>query len=90
MYKIEYTSQAISEVKYLKKTDTAAYKKLQSLLHELIDHPYTGTGKPEMMKYEYTGYYSRRITQKHRLIYQVNEDVVTVFILSILGHYEDK
>ena len=48
-YKIRFTAQAEEETKRLKKSEPAAYKKLQKLLMELIEHPYAGTGKPESM-----------------------------------------
>lgn len=89
-YDLAYTLQAIEEVAYLKKTDAIAYKKLIKLLDDIQKHPYSGIGKPERIKYEYAGCYSRRITQKHRLIYSVDDETITVLILSTVGHYDDK
>jgi toxin YoeB len=89
-YKIRFTEQAEEETERLKKSEAAAYKKLRKLLSELIEHPYTGTGKPEPMKHDYTGCYSRRITKKHRLVYKVSEQEITVLILSTANHYDDK
>lgn len=65
-------------------------KKISKILDELRNHPFTGTGKPEPLKHELKGLWSRRINQKDRLIYEVHEDVVTVYVLSALGHYDDK
>ncbi|RBQ08666.1 Txe/YoeB family addiction module toxin [Pedobacter miscanthi] len=90
MYSLEFTSSAIEDLKWLKKTDQNAYKKVQKLLLELIEHPTTGTGKPELKKYNLSGLYSRRITQKHRLVYQINGETVNVLVLSAAGHYDDK
>ncbi|MGM9478551.1 Txe/YoeB family addiction module toxin [Pedobacter sp. GSP4] len=90
MYSLEFTSQAIEDLKWLKKTDQIAYKKVQKLLVELIEHPTTGTGKPELKKYNLSGLYSRRITQKHRLVYQINGETISVLVLSAAGHYGDK
>lgn len=67
-----------------------AFKKVKKLLEELIDHPYTGTGNPELLKYGYIGFYSRRISQKHRLIYSVNDNEIIVSVVSAKGHYNDK
>lgn len=53
-------------------------------------HPTTGTGQPEKLKFDLKGLYSRRITKKHRLIYSINESIVTVHILSAFDHYGDK
>ncbi|WP_396172984.1 type II toxin-antitoxin system YoeB family toxin, partial [Flavobacterium sp.] len=47
-------------------------------------------GKPEQLKYELTGFWARRINQKDRIIYNVEEDIVTVEVISAMGHYGDK
>ncbi|NTD99889.1 Txe/YoeB family addiction module toxin [Agrobacterium tumefaciens] len=90
MYILEFTNQAVEDLKWLKKTDQNAYNKVQKLLLELIEHPSTGTGKPELKKYNLSGFYSRRITQKHRLVYQINGEMISVLVLSAAGHYGDK
>ncbi|MFW0717373.1 Txe/YoeB family addiction module toxin [Pedobacter sp. N23S346] len=90
MYNLEFTQQAVEDLRWLRKTDQTAYKKVQKLLVELIDHPSTGTGKPELKKYNLSGLYSRRITQKHRLVYQINGETISVLVLSAAGHYGDK
>lgn len=90
-YLIEYTESAIFDLKKHKKSgDKALLKKIQSLISELENHPYTGTGKPEALKDNLNGFWSRRINQKDRLIYKVEEEVVTVVIISAMGHYGDK
>jgi toxin YoeB len=89
-YLIRFTAQAEKETQHLKKSEPAAYNKLQKLLMELIEHPYTGAGKPEPMKYDYAGCHSRRITKKHRLIYKVSEQEILVVVISTCGHYDDK
>ncbi|MEQ8241623.1 MAG: Txe/YoeB family addiction module toxin [Cyclobacteriaceae bacterium] len=53
-------------------------------------HPYLGTGKPEALKYDLEGYWSRRINKKDRLIYKVVDEIVTVTIVSAKGHYGQK
>lgn len=65
-------------------------EKLEVLFRELRDHPRTGTGHPEPLKHELTGMFSRRIDQKHRLIYEIDDEIVTVIVLSAYGHYDDK
>lgn len=67
-----------------------AFTKMEKLLEELRELPYTGTGKPEQLKFAQKGKWSRRITQKHRLIYEVNDREITVYIESVIGHYGDK
>ena len=67
-----------------------ALKKLDILLNELREHPQTGTGKPEMLRNRLSGLWSRRITVKHRLIYEINDEMVNVLILNTYGHSSDK
>ncbi|NLJ00054.1 MAG: Txe/YoeB family addiction module toxin, partial [Bacteroidales bacterium] len=50
----------------------------------------TGTGKPEALKGNRKGQWSRRITREHRLIYEIHEDIITVLIISASGHYGEK
>jgi toxin YoeB len=57
------------------------------LFYELIEHPYTSTGKPELLKYVLSGLWSRRINGEHRLIYEVNEENQIILVLSARGHY---
>jgi toxin YoeB len=66
-----------------------ALRKIQSIFMELEIHPFTGTGQPEPLRYELTGFWSRRINQKDRLIYMADEENKTIYILSALGHYEN-
>jgi toxin YoeB len=73
-----------------KSGDLASGKKIIKIIDELKLHPYEGTGQPEQLKYNLARYWSRRINKKDRLIYKVDEDIVTVFVLSALGHYFDK
>ncbi|MCD9854773.1 Txe/YoeB family addiction module toxin [Epilithonimonas sp. JDS] len=65
-------------------------KKIEKILLELSETPYSGTGQPEQLKHQLTGYWSRKINQKDRIVYRVDEDKVIVFIISAIGHYEDK
>lgn len=90
MYTLEFTLQAIEDLKYLKRSAPAAFKKAQSLIAELQLHPKDGTGKPELKKYNLAGCYSRRISQKHRLVYRIYEDKLIVLVLTSAGHYDDK
>lgn len=63
-------------------------KKIGKLLEELQEHPKTGTGKPEQLKYNLSGYWSRHITQEHRMIYKIFETEIVVEVVSYKGHYE--
>ena len=64
--------------------------KIAALFEELCEHPTTGTGKVEQLKGDLEGYWSRRINKSSRLIYRIEEDVISVFVVSLKGHYSDK
>lgn len=89
-YKIVLTEQAEEDLEILKQNEPNAYKKAISLIENISQTPKTGIGKPEALKGDKTGLYSRKITQKHRLIYKVKEDIILVIIISAYGHYDDK
>ena len=61
------------------------FDKLRKLIKETAKTPYEGTGKPEALKYDFAGCWSRRITDEHRLIYKVTEDLIE--IVSCKFHY---
>jgi toxin YoeB len=76
--------------RHLKSGDRASIKKIEKILVELTETPYSGIGNPEALKYELSGFWSRKVNQKDRLIYKVEEDIVTVFVISAMGHYNSK
>lgn len=76
--------------KHFKAGNQASIKKISTILEELIETPYQGVGKPEALKHGLTGFWSREINSKDRIIYKVDEDIVTVFVVSAMGHYSDK
>ena len=88
MYRIVFSLQAKSDWDFWKSSgNTAIMRKIAALLEDVAEHPYTGTGKPEPLKYELSGCWSRRINKEHRLVYRVKERVVEVEVLSIRRHY---
>lgn len=90
MYEIEFTSGALRGIAKLQKSEPACFRKLGKLLEELREHPTTGTGHPEPLKGTSVPTWSRKINAKHRLVYEVVENKVKVFVLSAYGHYGDK
>ena len=70
-----------------KKTNPAVAKRIKRLLEDILLHPYSGIGKPEPLRFELAGKWSRRITVEHRLVYQVIDDIVTIEVLSMKHHY---
>jgi toxin YoeB len=90
-YKIEIKETGLRHLKIHQKTGTkSTIEKINKLLLELEANPYKGTGKPEKLTGDFKGYWSRRINKKDRLIYTVEENIVTVFVFAALGHYSDK
>jgi len=55
------------------------------MIKEIIRTPFSGTGKPEPLKYEMSGYWSRRIDSEHRLVYKVTDDAI--IIIACKNHY---
>ena len=89
-YKIQFRERAQDDLVRLHRSERAAFEKAQRLIDELKEHPRTGTGHPEQLKGEPHGRWSRRITQKHRLVYEIHDTEVVVILLTAYGHYEDK
>ena len=90
MYDIIFSPRAQADIAKLKRDEPIVHKKVVKLVNELMDHPRTGTGKPEPLAGDRAGQWSRRITQKHRLIYEIFDTEVHVDVISAYGHYEDK
>jgi toxin YoeB len=90
-YKVILRSEAEKELsKHKKAGNVSTQKKITTIFKDLENNPYTGAGNPEKLKHGFTGLWSRRINQKDRIIYEVKENIVTVFVLSAMGHYSDK
>ena len=89
-YQVEIKEMAQEDLKYLLDNEPSAYRKALALIGELYEHPKTGTGHPEQLKGEPKGRWSRRITKKHRLVYEIHDRQVLVLVLAAYGHYDDK
>lgn len=90
MYILKFEDEAKEDLSKLKKSEPKAFDKARKLLEELQEHPKTGTGKPKPLSGNRSGQWSRKITDKHRLIYKIEEEEVVVLVLSAWGHYDDK
>ena len=75
---------------HIKAGNKRQLKKIFTLFEELKQHPHTGTGKPKSLKYQQAGLWSRRIDDKHRILYKIDEEVITVFVIALWGHYGDR
>lgn len=65
-------------------------EKIYALFAEIMEHPYTGTGQLERLRGNLSGHWSRRIDKQHRLVYTIEDEVVTVTVVSMYGHYGEK
>lgn len=90
MYVLNITTQAKKDIAYLKKNGgKRVTNKIERLLVELIQHPKTGTGQIEQLKGNRQGQWSRRIDKKNRMVYSIDDEIVTVEVISAIGHYDD-
>jgi len=85
MRKLKLTLNAKQDLAYWKKTDKQRYNKITRMLEQICVTPKTGIGKPEGLKYKWSGYWSRRIDKENRLVYKFDDDLVCMF--QAKGHY---
>lgn len=86
--KLEFSRVAMADLAFWKKADRKMAQKVTALLLEILETPYTGKGKPEQLVGNLSGYWSRRINSKDRIIYSVDEEARSIFIRSLRKHYE--
>ena len=89
-YKIDFSDDAAKVIKKWKKSNPLTFKKLYKLLPELEQHPRSGTGHPEALKGGKEITWSRHITAHDRIIYDIYDNVITVLVVEVEGHYNDK
>ena len=83
---VNFTDRAIKDIELLKKEDKKLVAKFLELIIDIDKNPYIGIGKPEALKHDLSGYWSRRINEKNRLIYCIENDYIKV--ISCFEHYE--
>jgi toxin YoeB len=83
--KLVFTKRARLDYLWFREKDNKLFRKINDFIEEIKRTPFTGTGKPEPLKY-LSGYWSRRINSQHRLVYTVSEQEVT--IISCRFHYQ--
>jgi toxin YoeB len=81
-----FTDEAWSDYLYWNETEKKQLKKINDLIKEIDRTPYEGLGKPEALKLNLSGYWSRRIDQEHRIIYKIDEG--QVIYISFRYHYK--
>jgi toxin YoeB len=85
---INFEQEAFDDYNAWEEEDKKLYEKIKALIKDIKRTPFKGLGKPEPLKYRWSGYWSRRITDEHRLIYKVEKE--TIYIASCKYHYNDK
>ncbi len=86
MRNFNFDASVINDLKQWIKNNPQLVKKVLELLNDIDNDPFRGIGKPEALKYDFKGCWSRRITDEHRLIYEVYQNG-DIKILSVHGHY---
>ena len=76
--KVVWTPGAWQDYLYWSRTDVRVRDKINTLIDEIRRHPYTGLGKPEPLKRNLRGFWSRRITREHRLVYRIEKGVLQI------------
>jgi len=74
--KLIFSEQAWEEYLYWQKTDPKILKRINTLIQSIQRSPFEGIGKPEPLKHQFSGYWSRRITDEHRLVYKIESDAI--------------
>ena len=83
---VAYNTKALEDIQYWKKSgNKKLQQKISELIEDIIQHPFTGLGKPEPLKFELAGKWSRRIDKENRIVYTVASSQIQVF--SLKGHY---
>lgn len=88
MDKVVFRGKSFEEYQEWASQDKKIFKKVSDLIKSAMRDPHAGVGKPEPLKHDLAGWWSRRITDEHRLVYRVVGD--SIEILSCKYHYSDK
>ena len=83
-----FKDEAENDLDFWYRTNKSIIKKIESLLISMKETPFSGIGHPEALKRNLSGYWSRRINKEHRIVYSVDDDVITIY--SFRGHYSDR
>jgi len=76
--KVTFSSQAWEDYLYWQQTGRKLLKRINALIKEISRTPFEGAGKPEPLRHALAGYWSRRITDEHRLVYKMQDDAVLI------------
>lgn len=84
--KFKFVEESWEDYLYWQQIDKKILKKINELLKDISNTPFSGLGKPEPLKHQYQGYWSRRINNEHRLIYKIDKD--DIIIAKCRNHYD--
>jgi len=76
--KILFAEKAWEDYLYWQQTDKKILKRINLLIRDIQRQPFDGIGKPEPLKFNLAGYWSRRIDEEHRLVYKVQGDTISI------------
>ena len=80
-----FADRAKEDIAWWRKNDPKVVARIDALIADIRRSPFAGIGKPEPLKHEWQGYWSRRITAEHRLVYRV--EAGRLYILQARYHY---
>ncbi len=84
---LTWTDQAWEDYLYWQKTNKKVLKRINTLIKEALRTPFDGLGKPEPLRFDFTGYWSRRIDHEHRLVYKYDDKTDSLVIAQCRYHY---
>lgn len=82
---LKFTKEAWQDYLFWQKNDKKILKRINELIRDSMNSPFEGLGKPEALRFELSGFWSRRIDLEHRLIYRIKDN--TIEIISCRFHY---
>ena len=82
---VRFSDRAWAEYLHWQQTDSSKLRRINELIRDITRQPFKGIGKPEPLRYEFAGYWSRRIDEEHRLVYKVAGGIL--YIAKCRYHY---
>jgi len=86
MRRVVFTPSALQQLREWERNAPKVFNRIAQLVNAIQDSPFQGIGKPEALKHDLKGYWSRRITQEHRLVYEVTDK--SIVIVACKYHYD--
>ncbi|STZ76054.1 Txe/YoeB family addiction module toxin [Bergeriella denitrificans] len=84
---LHFTEDAWADYLYWQQNDKAVLKRINTLIKDMQRNPFEGIGKPEPLRHSLSGYYSRRITQEHRIVYRADDS--GIWLIALRFHYSE-